>query len=78
MPTLIIIEGVKISIFPNEHNPPHLHVDFAEYSCLIEISTLNVIKGEIPLKMYKKIQMWIATNQTKLLEMFNELNSNLR
>jgi len=78
MPTITIIDGIKISIYPNEHNPPHLHIDYAEFSCLIEISTQKVIKGQIPIKILIKINEWLVINQLKLLQMFNDLNPNLR
>ncbi len=48
MPTVIILEGIKISIYPNDHNPPHIHVDYTEYHALLDISNLTVIEGEIP------------------------------
>ena len=31
MPTFFIIEGVKICLFFDDHNPPHFHALFAEY-----------------------------------------------
>jgi len=45
MPTLIIIDGIKISIYPNDHNPPHIHIDYAEYHALVDIINLSLIKG---------------------------------
>jgi hypothetical protein len=31
MPTVAIIEGVKIQFYPDEHLPPHFHAVFAEF-----------------------------------------------
>ena len=43
MPTVAIVEGVKIQIFAQEHPPPHFHVAFAEYRAQIEIASLTVL-----------------------------------
>lgn len=48
MPTVAIIEGMKIQFFANEHPPPHFHVTYAEYRALIRIDTMQVWKGSLP------------------------------
>jgi hypothetical protein len=78
MPTIIIFEGIKISIYPNEHNPPHFHVDYSDYHSLINISDLTLLKGELPSKILKKVIEWAKDKQIELLDIFKNLNLNLR
>ncbi len=78
MPTLIILDGIKISIYPSEHNPPHIHVDYTEYHALLDITNLTLLKGEIPGKIFKKAVEWAALYQANLLNTFKELNPHLR
>jgi Domain of unknown function (DUF4160) len=48
MPTIAIIAGVRVIIYPKDHLPPHLHVKFAEHEAMISIVTGDVLEGSIP------------------------------
>lgn len=48
MPTLAIVDGVKIQFFAREHPPPHFHAVFAEHRAQIEIASLKVLRGNLP------------------------------
>ena len=43
VPTIITINGVKIMIFADDHNPPHFHARFGERVALVRIADLAVI-----------------------------------
>ena len=45
---------------------------------MIEISTLKIIRGEIPNKQYHKVFEWASLGQQELLEYFETLNPQLR
>jgi hypothetical protein len=49
MPTVAIVEGVKIQFFAREHPPPHFHAVFAEHRAQIDIRSLHVLRGSLPL-----------------------------
>jgi hypothetical protein len=42
MPTVAVIDGVKIQFYAAEHPPPHFHAVFAEYRASIGIADLRV------------------------------------
>jgi hypothetical protein len=48
MPTLSMFYGIVIQMFWQEHPPPHFHALYAEHEALIDIQTLEVIKGSLP------------------------------
>jgi hypothetical protein len=48
MPTVAIVEGVRIIFFWNDHPPPHFHVEFAEHHGQISVETLELIEGSLP------------------------------
>ncbi len=48
MPTISQFFGIVIQMFWREHAPPHFHALYGEYESLIEIRTLDVIKGSLP------------------------------
>ncbi|WP_244670231.1 DUF4160 domain-containing protein [Rhodoplanes elegans] len=45
MPTVAIIDGVKIQFYAPEHAPPHFHAIYAEHRAQIAIGSLQVLKG---------------------------------
>lgn len=77
MPTIKIIDSIKIDIYSREHLPPHFHILYAEYEELVEIETLNTYIGYVPKKQRKKVTDWAMNNTNYLLEVFKQLNQRL-
>lgn len=77
MPTIKIIDSIKIDIYSREHPPPHFHAIYAEYEELIEIETLKTYAGQLPKKQRIKVIDWANVNKDFLLENFKLLNSRL-
>jgi hypothetical protein len=48
-------DGIRIYIYPRDHNPPHFHAYYAEYEALINIRTLEIIAGDLPTKQLKRV-----------------------
>ena len=78
MPIISFFDGIKVLLFSNDHLPPHFHVYFAEYKAMIEIESLDIIRGNLPPKQYNKAVDWAKLNQENLLETFYQLNPSLR
>jgi hypothetical protein len=47
MPTVAIVDGVRIQFYPRDHPPPHFHAEFAEYRATIDIRSLRVVRGSL-------------------------------
>jgi Domain of unknown function (DUF4160) len=77
MPTIKIIDSIKIDIYSREHLPPHFHVLFAEYEELIEIETLITYIGYVPKTQRKNATDWAMNNKNYLLGIFKQLNPRL-
>jgi len=45
MPEICRFLGIVISMYFDEHNPPHFHVTYNEHKALISIKTLNMLDG---------------------------------
>lgn len=78
MPTIDIFDGIKICIYNGEHRPPHFHAIYNEFEILIEINTNNIYAGSMPARQLKKVFDWLAGNSEWALEVFYELNPQLR
>jgi hypothetical protein len=77
MPTIKIIDSVKIDIYSREHPPPHFHAIYAEHEELIEIESLNTYIGKIPIAQRKKVTDWAKDNKDYLKGIFKQLNPRL-
>jgi hypothetical protein len=48
MPTLSSFYGIVIQMFWSDYAPPHFHALYGEYEVLVNIQTLEIIKGKMP------------------------------
>ncbi|MCC6778300.1 MAG: DUF4160 domain-containing protein [Hyphomicrobiales bacterium] len=61
-------------MYPRDHRPPHVHVEFRDGSrCTVEIETL-VVNGQVrPPGRLRLPLAWIAANRVPLLAAWQEL-----
>lgn len=67
------VDSIKLYLYPRDHNPPHFHAIYAEYEALIDIRTLEVLRGQLPGKQLKRVQTWAIGKQDLLLSEFVRL-----
>jgi hypothetical protein len=68
MPTISIFYGILIQMFWDDHAPPHFHALYAEYEVLIDIRTLEIVKGSMPKRALALILEWASEHRSELLE----------
>jgi hypothetical protein len=66
MPTIAIIEGVKIQMFYDDHAPPHFHAILGGEEVLIAIRTLDVMRGSLPPAKLRRVLAWARDHQGEL------------
>ena len=72
MPEITRFYGIIIKIFlTREHNPPHFHAVYGEYNGTFEISTLNMIEGDLPLKAQALVKEWANQYVDEIMKMWN-------
>jgi hypothetical protein len=67
VPTVAIIDGVKIQFYPDEHPPPHFHAVFAEFVAQIRINPPMVLRGSLPQSKLKAVMGWTFSNRDGLM-----------
>ena len=67
MPTIAIVDGVKIQIFFGDHPPPHFHARFAEHQVLLVIPTLEVLEGSLPAHKLEAVKTWARSHEAELI-----------
>lgn len=60
--------GITIYMYYEDHNPPHFHVRYNEFECLIDIQSMKILEGKLPKKIEKLVLAWTELYQDDLLE----------
>ena len=68
MPTISIFYGIMIQMFWDDHAPPHFHAMYAEFEIVVNIKTLDVIKGKMPKRATALVLEWAKQHQDEPLE----------
>lgn len=68
MPEISRFYGLIIRMFYNDHNPPHFHVIYQEYEALIEITTLEILEGELPKRAKSLAIEWAIEHREELMK----------
>lgn len=63
MPTISTFYGVLIQMFWSNHAPPHFHALYAEFEALIDIRTLEIIRGKLPRRALVLVLEWAALHR---------------
>jgi hypothetical protein len=73
MPTISMFYGLIIRMYfsPGEHNPPHFHVYYNEYTATVDIRTCELIDGQIPKRQLKLVLAWAELHQEELTANWN-------
>lgn len=67
MPIISIFYGIVVRLNYNDHNPPHIHVEYQGMKAIFEIKTADLVAGEIPKNAQKLITSWMKKNKSSLL-----------
>lgn len=72
MPIISSFYGMTIKIYfmGKEHNPPHIHVIYGEYSSAISIKNYEVLDGDLPEKALYLVKEWIKIHKKELLNIW--------
>jgi hypothetical protein len=57
-----------ITIYWDDHNPPHFHARYQNYKAIFDIKTCGVLAGTLPPKAMALIVEWVNLHRTELME----------
>jgi len=60
MPTIRRFANCKISIYADDHMPPHFHIEGRDFRALVEIDTMVVRAGDI--RKAREAMTWARAN----------------
>lgn len=73
MPEISRFFGIIITMYFNDHPPPHFHVKYNEFRAQLAIVSLEVIEGELPPKELWLVRHWGKQHQAELLRNWEDL-----
>ena len=68
MPEICRFLGIIITMYFNEHNPPHFHARYGDHRAEIAIDTLSIIAGRLPPRVLGLVMEWAALHREELME----------
>jgi hypothetical protein len=71
---LVQIGNLVIRVYANDHLPPHFHVITPDADALVDIGSLEVIKGKLPPKALKVAMGWAEENKALIAAEWNRTN----
>ena len=75
MPEISRFLGISITMYFNDHMPPHFHAEYNNQEAAFEISTLNIIAGSLPPRIRGFVIEWASQHQEELMDNWNLLNT---
>ena len=76
MLTLIIIDGIRIMMYHDDHYPPHVHARKDVMDAQFEIATGQMMESRLDRRTIRKVQQWIELNRDLLFEAWTQCQSN--
>lgn len=67
MPVISRFLGIIISMYWQDHLPPHFHAKYSEYEITVNIKN-GVIEGRFPKRALKLVIEWYELHKDELLE----------
>ena len=55
-------------MFFNDHPPPHFHARYGEFEVTLDISTQEILEGQLPRRALNLVQEWAMMHKEELLE----------
>jgi hypothetical protein len=68
MPEISRFLGIVITMYFNDHNPPHFHVRYEEFRAIVGIDPLELREGELPPRVLGLVTEWAELHQLELME----------
>ncbi len=74
VPTIKQFADCRIAIYPRDHRPPHVHVEFRDGDrCTVAIGTMRVVGTVKPVRKLQPPLAWIEANTVLLLKKWSEI-----
>lgn len=74
MPEICRFFGIIITMFADDHNPPHFHIRYGNYKATITIDK-GVVTGQMPRNALNRVFRWLDLHRDELMENWKRLQN---
>ena len=67
MPGISRFFGIIITLYYNDHPPPHFHVRYGQQKAIVDIQTFTVLQGNLSARAFSLVKEWALEHQDELL-----------
>ncbi len=68
MPEISRFFGIVVSMYYDDHPPPHFHVRYGSQKALVSIESLAILAGTLSPRTLGLVMEWAAIHRQELLE----------
>lgn len=68
MPEISRFYGIIISMYYDDHSPPHFHARYGGHKAAVEIASLRVLEGKLPPRVLGLVVEWAFQHQPELMD----------
>ncbi|MCA0389379.1 MAG: DUF4160 domain-containing protein [Bacteroidetes bacterium] len=75
MPEISRFYGIIITMYYNDHNPPHFHARYGDDVVIVSIEDMEIIEGNFPSRASNMVLEWAKQNKIKLQENWDNIRN---
>ena len=68
MHELSLFFGIRVTMYYNDHMPPHFHAEYNGQDAVVDILRSRVVRGALPSRQLKMVLAWAAIHQDELMQ----------
>jgi hypothetical protein len=68
MPVIACFFGIYVRMYYEDHNPPHVHVEYQGHEAFVEIRSGAIMEGELPRRARRLVKDWCLEHRQELLD----------
>lgn len=73
MPELCRFLGIVIQMYFNDHVPPHFHALYNDLEGMFDLTTLEMIDGDLPARVKGLVVEWASLHKEELMNNWDSL-----
>ena len=62
-------------MYPRDHNPPHFHAIYGEFSAVVLVATGEIISGGLPRRAERLVSEWLRVHTNEIYQAWLNLQS---
>lgn len=68
MPEIALFYGIRVTMYYDDHMPPHFHAEYNGQKVLVDILNARIYRGAFPVRQLKMILAWAVIHQDELMQ----------